>query len=1037
MKESYSRAFAVVICCFIALSSFAQQNITGVVSDNQGAILGATVAVKGKISVQTNANGQFAIEVVPGDILTISFVGYQPKEIAVTEGMTTLDINLSADMSELGEVVITAMGIKRERKSLGYAYQDIKGETLTGARETNITNSLSGRVAGLQVARSSNGPAGSSKIVLRGFNSLTGDNQPLIVVDGIPMDNFTGASNNDFWNPSEDRGNGLGDINPDDIESMSVLKGGAAAALYGSRAGNGVILITTKTGSKQNGLGITYSSSLGFESIFTNPKFQNEFGQGTGGSFDDQQNLSWGPRIEGQEITNWNDETVSMRAYDNVTNYFNKGFNNIQNISFQQQIQSTSVYSSINFLQNSGIIPGSKLTRANMITRAVSKFGKDDRWTTDFKVQYINSNAQNRPVNGVNTSNAFLTTYLMPRSLDIQEFSAATNELGSMLWYGASNQINPYWNYRYNLNQDVRDRFLLNGSIRYDFNDWLNAEVKVGSDLYTTATEARQFAGSPLSQTGRYSKGKETFVENNYIAMINAKKDNIWRQLGFTASLGGQLMQQTRDNLSSSAGELEVPNLFSINNGKANPTVTDFFSERRINSVFGSLGLNWDGYFFLDGTIRNDWTTTLHPDNRSFLYPSVSSSLIINEMLERSGGSMPSWVSFAKVRASYAEVGNDMQPYQLYNIFTIGKDPLGNTTAGRNTTKFDPFVRSELIKNWEVGADFRLFNNRLGIDAAFYKSNATNQLISLPMDPLSGYQNQIVNAGDIENKGVELMLTGRVLDNPAGFSWDLGVNFSRNINTIKALTDEIERYSLGGFDNVSVNAVAGQLYGQIWGTKFVRVEDANSPYNGELVLTAGGLPQSTQEAHPLGDQQARALLGITNTFTYKDLSLSFLIDGRFGGKIFSNTNRSMQQSGTASITAENGRSNFVVPGVILDVESNTYAPNGVEIRPEQYWTAITTSGGNLGINEANLYDASNIRVRNIQLNYNLPRRWVQNTPIQRARVGFTCNNVWLISSHMNGVDPESVFATATNAVGFEGGSAPTARSFLFNLSVTF
>jgi len=1043
MKEIYSRALAVLLFCMVTISSFAQKTVSGVISDANGPLPGVSILIKGSNrGTTTEAQGRFSIAAAPSDVLVFSMIGYAAQEIPVGD-QTSIELKLSEDTGQLSEVVVTALGIKRERKSLGYALQEVQGETLNDAKETNVTNALSGRVAGLQVARSSNGPAGSSKIVLRGFNSLTGDNQPLIVIDGVPMDNFVGASdqnNNDFWNPGKDRGNGLGDINPDDIESMSVLKGGAAAALYGSRAGNGVILITTKTGKAQKGLGISYSSTTGLETIFANPKFQDSFSEGYSGIYlasGENSEMSWGAKIDGQSVEDRNGQMVNLRAYDNVKNYFNTGVNINQNINFSQQINATSVYSSLTYLNDKSVIPGTKLARTNFITRAVSKFGKDDKWTTDVKVQYINSGANNRPFSGVNTSNAFRTMYLLPRSLDIRDFSAATNEDKKMIWYGSGNEINPYWARLYDINNDVRDRFLLSGSVKYQLFDWLSAEVRGGGDIYNTNTETKQYGGSPNTQTGRYGTGKESFKEMNYTGMLNASKDNIWSKLGVTASLGGQLMQQKRTSLNASSGELVVPDLFSLNNGIDKPTITEFYSEKRINSVFGSLGLNWGGYLFLDGTLRNDWTSTLSPKNRSFLYPSISGSLVIGEMLQSAGKSLPNWLSYAKVRASYAQVGNDMDPYQLYNTYTISKDPNGNTNAGRKDILFNPDVKNELIASWELGAELKFFNNRLGIDAAVYKSNATRQLINLPMDPLSGYSSRKINTGDIENKGVELMLNGRILDNPEAFSWDMNVNFSRNVNTIKELYEDVDQYKLGGFDNLSILAVTGQRYGEIWGTAYNRVTDENSQYYGQLIINDAGLPSAPDEAVRLGNQQPSALLGITNSFSYKTLSLSFLIDARFGGKIFSGTNQAMQSMGTAYVTAPNGeRNNMVVPGVVLNADG-TYSANTKEVTPQQYWRTITTANGNLGINEANLYDASNIRLRNLQLNYNLPTKWFTKTPIQRARIGVSCNNVWLISSHMNGVDPESVFATGTNAVGYENGSAPTSRSYLLNLSIGF
>lgn len=1030
---------SLFLSVYLRVSAQDKQGVTGTVRDAEGTPLpGITILEKGTNNgAVTDGAGNFKLQVSPNGVLVLTGVGFISQEISVA-GKTAIEARMAIDNKNLGEVVVTALGIKREKKSLGYALQEVGGETLVAARETNLTNALTGKVAGLQVVRSSNGPAGSSKIVLRGFNSLTGSNQPLIVVDGVPMDNFIGTTNNDYWNPGRDMGNGLSDINPDDIESMSVLKGPSAAALYGTRGGNGVILITTKSGKKQNGLGITYSSQIGYSELFTTPKIQRSFAQGTEGVFDPNAENSWGPQISGQTVTDWSGKESQLQAYDNVGSYLNKGLNFKNSVSFQQQVSNgTSIYSSVTHLTDKGIIPGSKLDRTNLTARAVSRFGKGDRWTTDTKIQYINSTAKNRPNGGNNNSNVFNTLYMMPVNLNIRDFSAATRDNGKMLWYGSSQKVNPYWSRQYDLNEDTRDRFIMSGSLKYDFTSWLNAEIRGGADIYTTNFEGKRYAGSPSPANGSYSNGKQTFNETNYSVLINARKDNLFGKLGGSASFGGNLMKQKSTRLEGNAGELQIPNLFALNNGKSNPTITETYSEKRINSLYGTVGLNWDAYWFVDATFRNDWSSALAPDNRSFFYPSVSTSLIITDMIDHLGGDVPSWISYGKIRASYAQAGNDMPPYQLYNTFDVSKDPNGNTIIKRKATLFDPTVKSELLKSTELGAEARLFDNRIGVDFTWYKSNATNQLIKLPMDPLSGYTDKLVNAGNIENKGIEVMLNARILDRPQGFSWDMGVNYSANKNLVKELTQGVSLYPLGGFDDVQIYGSAGEKYGEIWGTAYQRVEDPSSPYFGKIIVSDAGLPLATGSRVRLGNQQATGLLGVTNTFYYKGITLGFQVDARFGGKIFSGTLSSMQRSGAWEETVVNGqRADMIVDGVKYDANTKTYSPNTTAVTPQQYW--VNGIGiNNVGIVEANLYDASNVRLRNVQVAYNLPSKLLSRTPVQRASIGFSCNNVWMISSHVKGIDPESVFATNTNAVGFENGSAPTFRSFLFNLNVSF
>lgn len=1032
------RILTLFLCMALISSAFAQFSVRGTVSDTEGTpVMGATVLEKGTTNgTITDLNGRYSLQVKNSSaVLTFSYVGMTTLEVAVG-GKAQVNATLSTSAVNIDEVVVTALGISREKKTLGYSLQEIKGESLLDSRENNIANALSGKVTGLQVIRSSNGPAGSSKLVLRGYSSLTGDNQPLIVVDGIPVENFTGASNNDYWNPSTDMGNGLSDINPEDIESMSVLKGASAAALYGSRAGNGVILITTKSGKKRDGLGVTLSSSIGFEQILATPEMQSTFGQGADGIFDNRSSSSWGPQITGQSVTKWDGSSSSLQAFDNVQNYFKTGLNLNNNVSFQQQINNTSVYTSLTRTDDQSMIPGAELARTNLMTRALAKLGQTQKWTLDTKIQYIQSKAHNRPLSGHNSSNSFRTMYLLPISMDIRDFSTPVNDLGSMIWYGGGQQVNPYWSELYNLNDDSRDRFIFHGSLRYDFNEWLKAEVKGGTDMYTNNTESKQYGGSPLGATGRYSMGKNTFAETNYSALMTAQKDNLFGKVGGMVTLGGNLMKQVASGISGSSGELEVPNLFSLNNGKNNPSVGESFSSKKINSVYGMLQLNYDGYLFLEGTFRNDWSSSLATENRSYFYPSVNASWVITDMLNKMD-KQTSWLSYGKVRASYAMVGNDLPPYQLYNTYWIGKDPLGNTTAGLGNTLYDKDVLSELIKSLEFGADVRFFNNRLGFDFTWYKSNATRQLINLPMDPLSGFSSKKINAGNIQNKGIELTVNASIIEPvKQGFGWDMQLNYSKNNNTIEELYDDIDVYALGGFDNLQILANVGGEYGEIWGTTYKRVDDANSPYFGKMILTADGLPQGNTEKVKIGSQVPDALLGLSNTFSYKGLAFSFLIDGRFGGEMFSTTNQAMQAAGTAAITAPGGvRENMTLDGVIAS--GTDFAPNTKEITPQQYWVTVTGATGNLGIGEANIYDATNIRLRTLQLTYDLPSRILANTVLQRVKVGFSANNVWLISSHMNGVDPESTFATGTNAVGFENTAPPTSRTYLFNITLGF
>ena len=1039
MKQMYLKCFAVLCFSMMTIAAYAQKTVTGTVMEKSGQpIPGVSVMEKGtKNGTSTGADGKFSLSVQPGAILTFSSIGLATKEIAVGQS-ATVNVTLEEDANQLGEVVVTALGIKREKKSLGYAVQEVKGESLVEAKEPNLVNALSGKVAGLQISRSSNGPGASSRITLRGNNSLRNNaNQPLIVVDGIPMDNFTGTNNNDFNNPGIDMGNGLADINPEDIESMSVLKGPSAAALYGSRAGNGAILITTKSGKAQNGLGITISSSVGIETPFTNPNRQSSFAQGTQGTFDALSTESWGPRIEGQSLPKWDGSSSALNSYDNVKNYFKTGLSLNQSVAIQQQFKSTSVYASYNRAEDKSMIPETELLRNNLSARTVTKLGTDERWTVDTKVQYNNTKANNRPITGARTENIFRSIYALPASMDIRDFSAATSATGKMLWFGTDNTVNPYWSRQYNLNEDERNRFLMNGSVKYQATDWLSAEIKGGADIYSVDYEEKVYAGSSIvGGGGRYTVGKRNFSETNFSTLLTAKKDNLFGKFGGVLTLGGNLMASDMTFIKQGTGEMDVPNFFSLKNGIITQQAEQEISRKRINSIYGSGQLSYDQYLFLDATFRNDWSSALSKINRSFFYPSVSASFVFSEMIGKVGGTLPSWMSFGKARASYAMVGNDLDPFQLYNTFSIGKDPNDHTTGSTKPVLVTPDIRSELIKSFELGLEMRFLNGRVGFDAAYYKSNATRQIIDIAMDPFSGYSSRKINTGDIQNEGFELMVDARILQQQDGFNWNLGLNFSRNNNTVPELYPGVPLYSLGGFDNLNIYAVGGGRYGDIYGTRYNRVKDTESEYFGQVILNENGLPTEDGERVRLGNQQANGLLGITNTFSYKGFGLSFLVDARFGGKIFSSTNALLQELGVAEKTAPNGMREDFVPKGVVSIGNGQYAPNEKAVSPQLYWKQVH-SYGNLGVSEENIYDATNIRVRNVQLSYNLPKSILAKTPVQRAKVGFSVNNVWLISGDMNGIDPESIYATSSNATGFENGASPTARTFLFNLTVGF
>ena len=996
-----------------------KRTITGTVisAEDKMPIIGANVWLKNSTTgTITDFDGKFSITVEGvGGVLTFSYVGCKSVDIAIND-QKEIKVELAMDSEALEEVVVVGYGSQKKESVVGaISTLDVNKLVVPGA---NISTMLAGQLAGVVSMNRSGEPGKSSAadFYIRGVSSFKGTSTPLVLVDGIERD--------------------LDLVDTDDIATFSILKDASASAVYGVRGANGVILITTKKGAKSEGLGVTFSGSVSIEDVFMKPERQTIFGQGTEGLFNATSGSNWGPKIEGQSYTDWNDRTQKMQYYDNVKNFFSTGVNLTENIAFSQQFGKTSVYLSGTRLDDFSKIPGAEYNRTNLMSRIASTFGKDDRWSIDAKVQYILSDAKNRPISGQNTNNYFYTMYTMPISLDITEFKQTIKpEDGKMYWWQKGSALNPYWAADYNTNQDVRNRFLLNGSLKYKFTDWLNAEIKAGSDMYFTETESRLYSGSPNSTNGRFSVGEQKFYENNFSFLVTAQKDRVLGDFGGVFTFGGNMMERKSTGVSSSVSELTVPDLFWLgNSSESNRGVSQTYSHRKTNSLYGTLGLNYDGWAFLDITGRNDWSSTLSKDNQSFFYPSVSASWVISDMINNRGKGMPEWFTYAKARVSYAQVGNDLDAYQLYNVYGVSSVyQTGGTSASvSGSTLYNSDVKSELIKSWEAGAEVRFFNNRLGLDIAWYKSNATRQLLNLPMNSLSGYSSMKINAGDIQNQGIEIMLNATPIQTKE-LTWDMTLNFSKNENKIIELAENVTEYNLGGFDDLRIIAKAGGNYGEIWGTTFLRVKEG--PHAGKLLLNDAGLPQKDSEIKKIGDQQADCLLGWTNTFSYKNFTLSFLIDARIGGDIFSGSNSILQRNGVAACTVVDGdRKPFVVDGVIADGNGG-YAPSTKEVEHQDYWAAVNT--GNIGIGEANLYDATNVRLRNLSLNYAFPKKMLKNTPFQQVKLGLSCNNVWMIHSNLNGIDPESVFATNTNATGFENAAAPTSRTFLFNVTLGF
>lgn len=1023
-----------------------QQNQTtrvvkGTVVDKDGEpLIGVSVIIQGSgIGATTDVNGNFRLQSPNANPkLTVSYVGCKTKEVDVN-GDAPLNIVLEPSSENLEEIVVTALGIKRETKALGYAIQDIKGESMTEARENNIVNSLSGRIAGLQVSGTGSGSTGSSKILIRGNNSLAGNNQPLIVVDGVPIANSSGGGSE--WGGS-DGGNSLNDINPDDIESISVLKGAAAAALYGTRAGNGVLMITTKKGSEKKGLNVTFNSNVMIERPLAIGKMQNVYGQGTNGQYVGGNNLSWGPKMEGQMIEDWTGQERPFLPYSNdIMDYLTTGVSTTNTVEAGFTGEKGSFRTTLSYQYIDGVVPTNHNDRFNMNLRGTINITKNLQFDT--KVNYIKSKKRNIPSLGASASGIMRNYLLMPRSIHYSDLEKRYDELGNALRWQAdpSNLLNPYLaedNKRFS----ARDRFIGFLMLSYKVTDWLSVKIRHGEDIYWSNSESRTVAEYPLGSVvgkGSFSLSNSFHRERNTDALITLNKDN-WFGSEFSASLsvGGNLMYVNSSSASMSSGELEVPNAFYIANGTAISASNDV-SRKQVNSIYGMASLSYGGWVYVDVTARNDWSSTLPSNNCSFFYPSVGIGLIVTDLLHNEFKlAIPSWLTFAKLRASYAEVGNDTSPYSISDDYTVSNIVPGGSLKGSYVSEVSKLhtLMPENIKSTEIGFDFRVFNNRLGIDFTWYKKNATNQILSIPISKATGYSSRKINAGNIENQGVEVVISANPVKT-RDFSWTSTINYTLNRNKIKDLHSEIDVYVHSKYEFAQVVSRKGANYGDILGYRF------NRDPEGRIIVDENGLPTRTSNMateNPLGNYLPKWTGSMLNSFNYRDFSLSFLLDLRVGGDVYMNSLAQSSANGTSLMSLEGrdawyaGTGGILVDGVVAqinDAGETVYVPNTTYCNPQEYWSSVKNVG------ERHVYDGTNLRLRELTLGYSLPKKILAKTPFSSVKLSAVARNLWIIYNNIpGGYDPETILTTG-NGGGIEHYSFPTMRSFGFNLNVTF
>ncbi|QHT69301.1 SusC/RagA family TonB-linked outer membrane protein [Rhodocytophaga rosea] len=1008
-------------------------------ADDGTALPGVNVVVKStNIGTTTNAEGNYSLSVPANTTLVFSFIGLTTQEIAVGN-RSVVDVNLASDVQALSEVVVTAVGIEREQKSLGYSVQKLNNEQLTQARETNVVNSLSGKVAGVQITGSP-GVGASSRIVIRGARSISGNNQPLFVVDGVPISNGNfGGTGNEGVN----LGNGAADINPDDIASITVLKGPNAAALYGSRASNGVVLITTKSGAETKGLGVSVNFNSTFENPLILPKYQNSYGQGSGGQFEfvdgagggvnDGVDESWGPKLDAglmiPQFFSQRDASGKLIPEpwvshpNNVKDFFKTGQTFTTNVAISGGNEKANARLSLTNLSQNGMVPTTELKRNTISLNAGVKL--TDKFRMEGTANYVNSKSNNIPGYGYSGQNVMQQLVWFGRQVDIGRLKNYVNEDGEPFSWNYNYHMNPYFILNENKNTFERDRLYGNVKLSYQLTDWLTASVRTGTDYYnnlsTNRIDVRDLNDAPA---GDYAEFKRTFAEVNSDFLLSANK-NLGENFSLSLSVGGNRMtQRTQDNGVRAPG-LTVPGIYNVGNSSVAQEASNALYRKQINSFYGAGQIGFKDYLFLDFTARNDWSSTLPKAHNSYFYPSVSLSGVITEMI----GLQSNVLSFLKVRGSWAQVGSDTDPYRLLPVFNFGDaDGWGSDPALTvPNTILNPELKPEISTSTEVGADIRLFNDRVSLDATYYDSRSVDQILQINISGASGSLARFVNAGEIRNRGVELLLNVTPLKLSNGFKWDVTFNFARNKNEVVSLPAGISEYNIGSYWSLLVQARPGQPFGVLYGYGYQRDPNGN-------IIHLNGLPQRDPALKVLGNYTPDWVGGINNSFSFKGINLGFLIDIKKGGDLYSMTSTWGRYAGVLEETVKGREGGIVGDGVknIGIADSPEYVPNDVAVTAENYNKAAFDNN----LAEGSVFDASFVKLREVKLGYTIPNKLFGRVPFRDVSLSVVGRNLWLISTNVPHVDPETAFSNS-NVQGLEFGQLPSARSVGFNVNFKF
>ncbi len=1021
----------IVISSTVTAPSF---TVSGIVQlrDQSGSLTttsGIVVREAGQSNATvTNDQGVYSIDISNENAtLEFSHVGYRSITIPVS-GRTNVDVTLDPEVQQLTDVVVTALGISRQKKSLTYSTQSIKGEELSNSRQVNITSAMTGRVAGLTINKTNSGPGGSNRIIFRGNRSIAGTNQPLIIVDGVRIDNDAKAFADVALFGGRDNGDGISNINPDDVESMSVLTGVSAAALYGSDAANGAIIITTKRGTARKGIGIQVSSSATFEKLMIFPEMQNEYGQGNNGIFVASNENSWGPKMTGQEVMDWTGKTQSLTPQpDNSKDFFKTGNELVNSISMSGGNEKAQTYFSYTNTLSKGVIPNNEFKRNNFNLRQFVSL--TDKLTLDVKANYIVENIQNRPLSGA-ANRAVSTILSMPRSIrlsDVRNFETLNPDgtLTQNYWATPAPAFqNPYWTTFRNLYERKRNRIIGLVALKYQFSPKLSLQVRNSIDYYADNSEEKDYNNTfwltNYIGQGNYVVNKETNRQLNSDVLLNFNTP-LTDKLSLNVNAGASLEKFNFERSTLNNQGLNAPNLFATANAIALsneqfpyfPYMPIARTERQ--SVYGAAQLSFNDYLFLDVTGRNDWNSTLPVHNASYFFPSVGISGIISDMVK-----LPAVISYLKLRTSYALVGNGTGFNNLKPTFYFVPGGNGGFLNIDRTLR-NANLKPEQTRSFEAGIDLSLLSNKIGFEATFYKTNTINQILRIPVPDPSGYSSRIINAGNIQNSGIELLAFARPIQTPL-FKWNISANFGANKNKVLRLDSLSKEPLLSSPQAIgSIRVVEGAKYGELYTASLQR----NA--GGEVVVGADGLPLVVSDQNNyVGNYNPDWTAGITNTFQVGQFSLSFLVDIRKGGMVLSGTQMLLAAKGVADYTATNRESGFVVPNSVREDGSK----NDIPVTSEQYWTHVTQNS----VGELFAYDATNARLREASLSYALPSKFTNNSVIKGASISIIGRNLFFITNKAEGFDPESSLGTGNNQ-GIEYASIPSTRSLGVYLKV--